>query len=184
MRIRSIFQFATFLTFAAAGPAFAGPIVEAESGPLPGGVEIQANDEASGASYVAQPGDYLPLFTAPLPAEGESFTIWARGRGHGICLKSKSAEGKQREPQVALQLADRRVDLALLRHLPPGRTRRGHRPHPPAQRRTRRRPRRGRPLRRSRLPSTRCHRSEDRAEASQAQARGRSRHRRDGCSPG
>ncbi len=97
MRIRSIFQFATFLTFAAAGPAFAGPISEAESGPLPGGVEIQANDEASGASYVAQPGDYLPLFTAPLPAEGESFTIWARGRGHGICLKSKSAEGKQRE---------------------------------------------------------------------------------------
>jgi hypothetical protein len=97
MRFRRLLPLAALLGLAGPYSAHASEILQAEDGSLPGGAEIQAEADALGGSYVAQPNDYRPLFTASVPAGGESFTIWARGRGHGICLKSKSADGKQRE---------------------------------------------------------------------------------------
>ncbi len=77
----------------AAAPA----ILQAEAGKLPTGAEVKKDAEALGGEYVFQPQDYYPLFTQPVPEKGNTFTIWARGRGHGICLKTKSDDGKQRE---------------------------------------------------------------------------------------
>lgn len=71
--------------------------IQAETGELPNGAKIERDAKALGGEYVSQAQDYHPIFTQPVPNTGDTFTIWARGRGHGICLKSKSAEGTQRE---------------------------------------------------------------------------------------
>ncbi len=73
------------------------PVFEAEAGNLPGGARIEADADASGEAFVAQDGDYRPLLEVPLPAEGDAFVVWGRARGHGICLKSRSTDGKQSE---------------------------------------------------------------------------------------
>ncbi len=83
--------------FAGGSTLHAAAITQAESLQLSGGAEITADPDALGGAYVAQPGDYRPLFTQALPADGDTFTIWARGRGHGICLKSQAPGGKQSE---------------------------------------------------------------------------------------
>ncbi len=83
---------------AASTAAAAEPVIlQAEAEELPHGGQVEKDAAALGEAYVTQSQDYHPLFVHPVPENGETFTLWARGRGHGICLKSKFAEGAQRE---------------------------------------------------------------------------------------
>ena len=78
-------------------PAHAAPtytLVEAEVAPSGA---VKADPNASGGKYVAQNGAYQPMIVTALPADGDSFTVWARVRGVALQLKGIYADGSQHE---------------------------------------------------------------------------------------
>lgn len=68
--------------------------IEAEANPPSGSIQIIEDADASGGKAVSIDREYQPLFKAPIPANGDEFTIWARYQNGAIQAKSRVG-GKQ-----------------------------------------------------------------------------------------
>ena len=95
------FLSATFLgIFLAAGVRAEDPkpiLYEAETGKWRGDAEVKSDEKAREGQYVTQPKAYLPLMRIPVPEQGDSFKVWVRVRGYGVCLKSIADDKSQTE---------------------------------------------------------------------------------------
>lgn len=69
--------------------------VEAETKLASGDAKILELPEASGGKAVSIARDWQPLLIAPLPAQGDVFTIWVRYRDKPILIKANLKDGQK-----------------------------------------------------------------------------------------
>ena len=72
--------------------------VEAEANPPSNDVQILDLPDASGGKAVSIPRDWQPLLIAPVPKEGDAFTVWVRYKDAPVLVKA-DLDGGQKDLQ-------------------------------------------------------------------------------------